>query len=334
MLTEDYTQEQFKALFSKTDEATIEDLYSYFSYRDPTDNFAHFITQTELYFYDQYARLLRDEHVTYDAMVTDYMERYVKNTVDKTSSLTEENKHEGSNKNGTTETGTNQNTQTSNGGTETNETVSGTNTRTDDLTHTDDTTTTNDNTNTQNTTQKETRDLTGSKNTKGMNKTNPMQVTYSTATAGAIPSLDWSSSDGQQQAEEDTTDTGTINTENGGTITDSGSNKVTGTKKDTGTETTEGSTTTKGTVNNTETVQNNGNDARTINTTGETNSSDNRTQTATGNDTGETKERYTGRHGYSAPELLQKSKEYIRTTTAFQWYCEKFNKCFIWNIEI
>lgn len=316
-LKEDYTLEQFKDLFSQTDEATIEDLYSFYGYRTPISDpipFSLAITQTELIYTSRYKKLLRDESVTYDAMVTDYMERLVtdertgKSAKTGTGGVTEETTT------GSTETGTNQNTTTNNLKQESNGTAD--NTQTDDTTQTVNATTSASTT--------ETRNLAGSSESQGLNKTNPMQVTYPTTAAGAIPSLDWTSADGQQQQKQDTTNTGTVTTE--GSTEDSNTTKNTGTIKNNGT--------TSDTTTNTGTVTDNGNTSRTLNGTGTRKTTNDTTDTEDTSESGTTKERYTGRHGYNPAELLDKSRSYILGTNAFQWLCEKYNNCFTWNIEI
>lgn len=313
MLTDDYTLEQFKELFEETDEATINDLYSFYSYRTPCDNFSHFIKQTELMYVKQYNKLLRDENVTYDAMVSDYMERLV---IDDRSG-------------NSSRTGTGTNTETTTGGTTENGTAE--NTRTDDLTQ--DTSGTNNSTRTDDLTQTGTTE--SSSNTSGntsssdinknvsINKTNPQVVNYS-VTAGTMPGLTWDSSDNQTQQETNVQTTTTSRE----SVTENGNNSI----KNTGTTTT--SQDDNHTVTNTGTVTDNGKTTKTVSSnehkTGNTTTSD----SSTTSETGTTKERYTGRRGYTPAEMLEKSRNYIMQTNAFKWLCERYNRCFVWNIEV
>lgn len=313
MLTDDYTLEQFKELFEETDEATISDLYSFYSYRTPCDNFPHFIRQTELMFVNQYNKLLRDENVTYDAMVSDYMERLV---IDDRSG-------------NSSRTGTGTNTETTTGGTTENGTAE--NTRTDDLKQ--DTEGTNNSTRTDDLTQSES--INGQSSTSGdtsaddttktssINRTNPQAVNYN-VTDGSMPYLSWDSSDGQTQQE--TTDKTTTSSHE--SYTNAESNSV----KNTGTTTT--SQDDNHTVTNTGTVTDNGKTTKTISSNGTKTETSNTSDSSTTSETGTTKERYTGRHGYTPAEMLEKSRNYIMQTNAFKWLCEKYNRCFVWNIEV
>lgn len=74
ILSEAYTLEQFKALFSILDDATVENLYNVFIDREPISGFSNSIKRTEILYSRQYNDLIRDESVQYDAMVTDYIE--------------------------------------------------------------------------------------------------------------------------------------------------------------------------------------------------------------------------------------------------------------------
>lgn len=277
-----YTLEDFAKLFTLTDEATISSLYTEFLDRDPKDNnFALYIKQTEQKYYPQYNKLVRDESVQYDAMVTDYMERQIKHNMTASKSAKGSNSGSGTITAETSEQGENGNTRTLN----TENSVEGSGT--------------NDNT--------ETRNLQTSQETQGINKTNPMQMKYSTS-SGIMPELDWDTADGQSQEKINGTDTGTV--ENNGRNSNKQKTADTGTITDSGTNTSTGKSTTKN--DDTRNIENN--------ETNEENSDD--------------KERYTGRHGYSAPELLEKSRQFILLTTAFQWYVSKFEKCFVWSVEI
>lgn len=314
ILSGDYTAEQFAALFVNTDEATVSNLYEFYKYRTPCDNFPHFIRQTEILFASQYKKLLRDESVTYDAMVSEYMERLVvddrsgKNSRSGTGTTTEKTTG------GMTEKGTSENIRTDN----LQQNTEGTNnsTTTNDLqqsTTGDTSGTTTDNSTTTDTSK-----------TAGMSKTNPQSVSYSSASAGAIPSLSWTSADGQTQQEESETTT----------VNDSRTNSEThhNVVKNTGTATT--SADDNHTVTNTGTVSDDGKTTRETSQNGSKDGSTTTTEEETKSETGTTKERYTGRHGYTPAEMLEKSRDYILGTNAFKWLCEKYNSCFVWEVEL
>lgn len=312
-LMDDYTEQQFQALFSLTDEATAADLYSFFKYRTPLDNFSHFITQTELLFWNQYSRLLRDERVQYDAMVTDYLERLLTSN------------GSGSTTTARTETKTESATHNSN------RYVTKSTTRTDDLTETStgesgDTRTDNlttETTGTSGETSSGSSSDTGTEKTRGVERTTPQAISYA-SNAGDVPDLDWSTPDSQSQSATDTTG---AHTESGNrSVTSSGTTTNTGTVQTTGT--TNGTRKNSGTIETTENENDNATEQSNIggNTTGN--------DTTTSSDSGRTTERSTGRRGYSPAELLQKSRDYILGTEAFRWYCEKFNNCFVWEVEL
>lgn len=340
MLSTEYTKEEFEALIPEIDTATADNLYSYFSLRTPVDNFAAYAHQTALTYADQYARLLRDESVEYDAMVTDYIERLTKGKT--TEDLSKTTTGSGSKTDTTT---------TKNGGDDV--TVTDT---TGNTVETPETVITEDSSSSTNGSRKNTgtQDTsgTGSENTTGKSqngdvgllKTNPMQITYSvfrvssdgsaaTQTSHAIgmpDKLDWSSADSQQQTfhsdESDgtksTTDSQTRTDNLTETTSDSGTGKVTTTNSGKNTTDTTGKQTVTRTL------------GATVDTT--TTGSDNSNQVENGSNTStsRTTDRYTGRHGYSPAELLQKSRDYILLMKSFRWLCEKFNHCFVWTVEL
>lgn len=296
-LINSYTKQEFTSLIPEIDEATAGDLYDFFQYRDTKENFAHFLHQTALLYSLQYSRLLRDESVQYDAMVTDYIERLTTRKTDTTGTTAATTSETTTEKTTGTTTTTDRHT-----GSLINDSKNG-NTRTLD--------TKDDGTTTGHLTGNDT----STSDSKSLGKSSPFQNQYD-AGAGTFPSLSWDTSDGQQQTLTDNTDT-TEQTTNGtesktqtGTITDSGSG--------TGTETRD--------LTDTGNIVNNGSTEGTK----EGNSSNQTAGSMTGRDT----DRYTGRHGYSPAELLAKSAQYIKTTKAFAWICEKFNECFIWEMEI
>lgn len=287
MLKDTYTLDEFKKLFSIADEATIEDLYLIFGNRDPIEDFPHYISKTERLYNRQYVKLLRDESVEYDAMVTDYMERLTTGTTSGTTSDTEtgtsEMKRDGSDSTTLTHNTTNTHTGENSG------TTTATGKTTTDEHGTDDTDTTRD--------------------TQGLSKSNPFSNTYNSQT-GSFPSLNWDASDTQNETKEtgSSNETTANNSETDTSSSTNDSGTESSTDKQTGTDSTSGtsSTTDKGTTSTSK--------------TGSTNTTDRHT------------DRYSGRHGYSAPELLAKSRDYILGTDAFRWLVAKFDRCFEWGI--
>lgn len=339
MLINDYTEDQFIALIPSVDEATARNLYSYFKCRDPIDNFEHYLNQTALTYNDQYVRMLRDESVEYDAMVTDYIERLTKGK--------------------TTATSTKKTTGTSNGSDGTliadggsNQTVvdnTGKTIETPDLTAVEDVSSSSNgsrkNTGTQDTVNNITK--TGSNSSHagsvGLVKTNPMAVVNSAtwsisgdqqasvlSGAGMPTKLDWSAADTQQQTSNSDAGTTSENTEDSTARTDD----LTETTSDSGT----GKTTTKNTGTNTTDTTGK---QTTVETLGATRNSTMTRSGSTSNDesgsessTTRNTDRYTGRHGFAPAELLEKSRDYILLMKSFAWFCGKFNHCFVWTVEL
>lgn len=292
-----YTKDEFVKLFSLIDEATAANLYDYFKYRDVKPNLPHFLHQKELLYAEQYKKLLRDESVTYDAMVTDYIERLTtrKEDTSQTSSQTTDEKTTGK----TNSTITTDDSHTGTISTETHNS----NDRTIEQT------------NSGTSTEKTSGHTTDTDDTKGITKSNPYQNEY-TASAGTIPALDWTTSDGQQESISDKTGTTEESTEGSTSDTQNGtvSDKGGGTGSETRSLQDKGST-----------VQNGGSEGSKEGST---------SVQAAGSTTGRDTERYSGRHGYSPAELLSKSADYIYRTKAFAWLCEKFSGCFTWIVEV
>lgn len=321
ILSELYTEEQFKTLCSGLDDATTADLYSYFKTRTPIDEFEQAINQTVLRYGRRYTLLLRDESVKYDAMITDYIERLTQKaaqtntTEDGTTATnsTSEKTHKNDNsrtdtlnKNGWTTT-----THTGTDKTDTEGTAGGSTEHTGTTT-TDSNTALNSSTNTD---------------SRGMDRTNPMTNSY-TVSQGTLPLMTWDAPDTQAQNSEQKTQTD--NTNSTSTTTNNLKDASTTTSNETGTTT----------YDTTQATHDTGTDTTTTTETGTATDSDSSKITSSDSKTGSTiygdrgTERYTGRHGYSPAELLEKSRQYILGTDSFSWLCEKFNKCFIWTIEL
>lgn len=334
MLLDEYTKEQFESFIPEIDTATADDLYEYFSYREPIANFQHFLKQTSRTYGDQYVRMLRDESVQYDAMVNEYIERLTKG---KTTDTTETK--------GTTNETTGATGKITNSGTNTTiRDTSGNTTETPNTTTVEDvnssTSGTRNNTGTQtnasNSNNKE--DTSETNSNRQLNKTNPMSITYDetmgTGFAGeyvGMPTkLPWATADAQAQGDHTGVSSNTTQGHEDTTRTDdlAEATSQSGTGKTTTAVSGTNSTDVKGKETTTENLG-----SGSTSTTDATKTGSNSGST-TSNGTTRTTDQYTGRHGASAAELLQKSRDYILLMKSFQWLCEKFNPCFEWLVEV
>lgn len=320
-----YTKDEFEKLIPEVDKATADNLYDYFADRTPIDNFARYMHITTVEYIDQYNMMLRDESVTYDAMVTDYIERLTKN---KTSG--KDTSHEE-----TTGGKTTHNTLTGTGEDKTVVDSTGNTTETPNTKVVEDTTSSTDgsrkNTGTQETngTDGGTTTGTNSETNAQMTKTNPMAVSYSTYTPGKLPALNWYSADAQGQTERNGNSSESRSNHNDSTRTDN----LTETNHDEGTGKT--TTATTGTNKTDTTGKQTTTYTRGAGNTSEGGESSNGTSDNenTSNSESRTTDRYAGRHGFSPAELLEKSRNYILLMKSFRWLCEKYNHCFLWEVE-
>lgn len=324
LLMDTYTKEAFEKLIPEVDTATADNLYDYFADRTPIDNFERYIHITTLEYIQQYNMMLRDESVSYDAMVTDYIERLTKSKTNGQETAHGETKD--GKKTNTTLTGTGEDKTVVDSTGNTTETP---NTTVTENTNSD-TNGSRKNTGTQETngTDGGTTTADGVGNSMGMGKTNPNQVAYS-ASAGVLPALNWASADSQQQSKTDENRSETRSNHNDSTRTDN----LTETTTDHG----EGKTTTSTTgTNKTDTTgkqtttYTRGAGNKTEGTEDSTGTSDSQNSS---NSESRTTDRYAGRHGYSPAELLEKSRNYILLMKSFKWLCDKYNHCFLWEVE-
>lgn len=163
----------------------------------------------------------------------------------------------------------------------------------------------------------DTPNLTTTENTSlvGANKSAPQSISYAGATAGTIPSLDWSymTAQEQQKGQNQTQQTGTtINVvdeddSRSSTSTDQKTNTGTQTIVNTGSQT----TTDTGTRNEDGTVT--GTEQNSVSITGAS----------------DTKEIATGREGILPQEALDKAVRYLRTSSAFEWFRKQLEPCFL-----
>lgn len=112
-------------------------------------------------------------------------------------------------------------------------------------------------------------------------------------------------------------------------------NQASGTNSNTNTQNTqtattgesENTTTTSGTTSSTQTGSETLRDEKTKTTTNTNSSTLSKTNTT--NDNTNVTERYTGRNGFKSSEILQEMETYIKQSNAFDWLCNKLEKCFI-----
>lgn len=307
-------------------------IYDWFQFREVNDE-----TRFPIYFkrqlsqdYERYSQLLRVEPGVshYDWLVTEYSEALTERTgtggtTESTTEATESERTGGvtityNTTNASTESGTRSESGTT--GRET----SGTNTRTDNTQQTTSRTTSNDGTDT----------TTGSTKTESeggtasVSKEMPHSISYSGATAGNIPSLDWTYPGGQSQSKNDQTTTGTssnkvVRTGSGtesttakqtGTVTTATEGDESGTHSTSGQDSRTGQQTHTGT--DTHSTTENGTGSRTQSRTAESQSADS------------VKDRRTGRH-QSIAALLEEAKGFIVTTNAWEWLKGRLEVCFL-----
>lgn len=342
-LVEKYTETEFKTLTSDLiDELTATNLYYHFCLRrvnetEKINNLdiweLHFKSALRL-LSSQYSEYLRIENIKIDPMVTDYIERQIRT---KNAGTTE-----------TTTAGTITETSTNGGTTTTTETprtirtttrnINNTENSTDNLTQSQtlDTNTT-ETRNTTDTTAGTTSDSTTAANdTREMQRTLPNTTYYTnygvnTARDSSMPQrLVWTdaSTQGERDSKETTTANGSNNTETTatGTITTATTGNPTGTTAETYSGNSTGTETATEEAGGTSTTaaETTGTGSRTGNNSG-TNSTE---STAAG----QTREQYTGRHGQAPQDLLDRAREYILRTNAFEWLCIKLNANFLWEV--
>lgn len=264
----EYDLTQVYADCTYIDEATQSLLYDWFQFRTVCDDekFTIFYRRKLMRCEAQYRQLLRLEHSDFDPLVASYHEKLTQSTNAGSSSMSSE----------------------------TDTTGSGTDTITKNLT---DTTVTD-----RDTTDSRSFSNTGSTTSKDVSasKANPASAIYPGATAGQIPSLDWSSMTAQAQSE------GTGSSTQGGTSSGTGTDDST--------------------VNTTHT----GTDSHANSTTGNSQTE----QTTTTSGSGTVKEISTGRDGLTPQEAFLKARQWIVISDAFDWLKDELKDCFLGIIDV
>lgn len=285
------------------DDATQQELIDYFYFRYVCDDekFVHFFQRNLNQYVKQYNNYLRVENITFDPMVTRYLERQVINTESKDGSTSKS-------------VSGNDTKNTTNGGTITtvvdnDGTLSGTDNNTTSNTYSNKSTVDEDGTNGN------TR--TGNNRSRDLLSVFP-QANVSSATSGSLDdpvSYAYATQMTDHKGNETVTDAGT-NTRD---VTTSESGQGSGTNNTTISQTTTNDTTSTTTRND---------------TVGQVNNIS-RTESGNENSTlhGDMKERLTGRENYDAATLLSHARDYIRETNAFMFLVSKLEKCFIGNMR-
>ena len=285
------------------DEATQQELIDYFYFRYVCDDekFTHFFKRNLNQYVKQYNNYLRVENITFDPMVTRYLERQVISN----------NTSSGSKTLSGTESGTK---GTINGGTITtvidnDGTLAGTDNKTLSNTYSNSQTVDEDGTN-GNT-------KTASNRVRDIMSVFP-QANVSAATSGSLDdpvSYAYATQMTDHKDSSTVTDAGTntrdVSTSESGT--GSGTNNTT--ISQTTTNDTTSTTTRNDTVNQTNSLTKSGSEST------ESEESNNTT------------ERLTGRENYDAATLLSHARDYIRETNAFMFLVSKLEKCFIGNLR-
>ena len=170
-----------------------------------------------------------------------------------------------------------------------------------------------------------------------MSKNLPNSIMYNGATAGQLPSLNWQTGSGQNQAE----NTATRTTDGTYTNTHSHDNQVetNGTTTENHSATNSGSQHTEGTAakkegsdsiidSNMRVENNSGTESTSVERTA-TSSSNMGTSLSTDHSEDEHKEVHTGRSGVLPQEALPKAINYIKNSRSFDWLKEQLDSCFL-----
>ena len=297
------------------DEATIASIEDWFCFRTLCDDnkFNVFFGRQLDLVLPRYNKLVRLENADFDALVNTYRERQVTgtgsegetNSKEKTGSKTDEYE------------------------------IDESKVRTADLTVTTDET----KLRTPNLSSQETRNLTDVSATQGetvtdgtvgvtehtdgraLNKQNPQSISYASASAGDIPSLDWKYPSTQTQSDGDSTST----TDDDTTVTRDDTTTTTRTGTDTTVQTGTDTVDTDGTkaTTGTDTIATTGDDTRTI----ATSEAEEGEKTKTTSDL--IREIWTGRDNLTPQEALKSAMAYVRTSSAFAWLKEQLEVCFL-----
>lgn len=304
------------------DAATQEAIVEWYQYRylctqDPS-KWRSFIRRLLTALQDQYYQLMRVNTTEFDPMVTRYLERLVENS--HTASKEHTDSKSSATTGGTTVTTTEDGTTTESGSSETSGTIKD-NGGSESQNVVNSTITDNGTTGgtTKNTTTNSGDANTSSKSLAGAT---PDSSTYTT---GMPESLNWeyTSTQGEQSGTEHRT----------GTQTDEGTTSGTSTN----TQTTSVTNGTDGTTFNNRTLSQDSTDSRrgstskegSVKTVNDTTVTDTSEFSENESYDDETKERFTGREGYSPAVLLAQARDYVMSTNAFLWLVERLSPCFL-----
>lgn len=309
--------------------------------------FIGFFNRTLLNDEYRYKELLRIERTQFDPMIADYLEAWSKDTHDdsKTSqtsgSDTPSVVNETTTVNGSgTKSNSGSDLKTTEYGKNTGVDVTITNNLSDARTlNLANSSTTEDESLTPSTDTTTYNNLTETDESKqaSMAKNLPNSISYPGATAGSLPSLNWGTGSGQNQAEGEnshvTSGSVDVSHEHDNRVSTSGTNTGTDTLARTGTINTQGDLlTTSGsdTVSATSSTQETTSDTKTSEVTKTAVSGSNNSETSesnSGND--EHKEIRSGRSNILPQEAMPKAINYIKNSRAFDWLKDELDTCFL-----
>lgn len=289
----------------------------------------------------RYAQLSRIELSSFDPLVADYVEREIITSNTKTATGSNSETMSGTSSGSTNQTNTRTpdllvteaNTRTPNLSEATTGQTSGQSSKThggSDTTEYDGTRST-----TQGGSDTTTNSGTSTDNHVEMSKQAPQSIAYQGATAGNIPSLDWTYATAQGQAKNDHTENGQSTVQHG--MTENGTDGHEETKTYGGTESGTESGSNQQTILSTGTETNSGTKATTgedetviVGTTsGQTSGTKSGQTTGTESGSGSNREISTGRGGLTPQEAFGKAVQYLRTSSAWEWLAKELDECFL-----
>lgn len=171
---------------------------------------------------------------------------------------------------------------------------------------------------------------------KAMNKNAPMNASYSGATAGKLPDMDWTHASGQEQRENGTTENESraeseMTEEDGSRVNGKDNEEVNAESGESNKQTSQnGSEEKAGSEEQEQTGS--GTDSRAGATQQERNGqNEGRNESAESN---LTQEIMTGRSGLTPQEALLKAAEWIKKSSAFEWLVDELEECFLGVYDI
>lgn len=325
------------------DEATATALYNYFLLRrvvsgqevmtadgNTVDYFTLFMQRRLNMYAGQYLQYMRIQTTQIDPLVSQYMERLIErvNVQNRKTTRNTSGNTSGNNRNTSTTTDSRKGNVnvTENGEHNTDRTGKGTETNS----------ATRNTSGTDSGTNSTTRDTNGNTQEQGnaVEKNRAMHAELPQSATGAgdgLPAaLNWRYATNQDENQRDNTDTRNTKQTGKETTVGNDSRTTSGNQTDKGnraTDTTENEQGTTKRTGNTDSTESGNSQTVTEGTTGAQHS-ENGTENAEANDSGNTKERFAGR-SESPQALLDMARDYVTRTNAFRWLCDKLDPCFM-----